>query len=193
MEVTVSTSQVIAVLSAAASPTAPAATTLLAGVSLGRRRREGRGEAGEVREKGWQQSWGRGTRWRGSILGGGRRPSPVMRRVLGSRMLPLPAWPEHPSVSIAQTENPKWKKVTSFFSLSKKGFLKETTNCKLSSLLLLFLDGYKDSVVGFTPTLAFLVEGSAWVQRQGWWVWLVFFFLFFFFLKKKEVDWGGVG
>lgn len=44
---------------------------------------------------------------------------------------------------------PKWKRVTSF--LSKKGLLKETTNCKLPSLLLLlFLDGYKDSVKSHT-------------------------------------------
>lgn len=49
-----------------------------------------------------------------------------------------------------QTENPKQKRVTSFF-LSTKGLLKET-DCKLPSLLLLllFLDGYKDSVRSHT-------------------------------------------
>lgn len=80
----------------------------------------------------------------------------VGEAVLGSQV-PVPPWlgetKQNPNRFLTlpcpspQTKNPNWRKVI-FFSLSKKGLLKETTDCKLPSLLLLslFLDGYKDSV-----------------------------------------------
>jgi hypothetical protein len=51
-----------------------------------------------------------------------------------------------PHLSLAHRTNPKPRvEKGDFLSfLFKISFLKETTNCKLSSLL--FLDGYKDSV-----------------------------------------------
>lgn len=86
-------------------------------------------------------------RWLGSLW-----PPRGWARGLGSKLCRNQAKTKQapsPPLPICTNQEPLSGKVTSF--LSKKGLLKETTNCKLPSLLLLlFLDGYKDSVKSHT-------------------------------------------
>lgn len=101
-----------------------------------------------------------------------------------------------PDVS-SPSANPKGPRGNGGLFLLPRQPLKGTTDCKLSSLLLL-LDGYNISVALHTET-SFLVVGhtAGLVGFSSFFFFgLFFFFLFFvpfFFLKKKAKSGVGVG